>query len=125
MLCVNWCVALCCFVNFASCEIKWQKYDAPYLAPEMRAYFKFTSEAYVRVPMCYESLDLQSEATRHKTFEIYIRRFCPTTSPARHIWYIAGGPGISSDNVEKSIRTKFDDLAIYIMDPRGLDRSQE
>ena len=105
--------------------IEWQPYAAPLLPPEMRGFFRHTHEAYVDVPMCYAPAEMQAEGVRGRTFRLYVRRFSPTATPARHIWHVTGGPGVSSDGIERVLGTRFDDLAIYIMDPRGLDRSQE
>ena len=97
--------------------IKWKKYDAKFMKPTVRDYYKYSWDTKITVPRTH------SDDTETGTFEIYVRKFSHVEMAKKHLWLVSGGPGSSTSGIERALSVMLPDTAIYIMDNRGLGES--
>ena len=114
----------CCRAKYFTSTIGWQSYSPKFLKPEAASFYQFRWEAHVPVPLSHLPWHRQRDETRGKSIQVYIRKFSQTPYPKRHVWFITGGPGCSTDGVERALSTQLPDTAIYLMDNRGLEASE-
>lgn len=110
--------------SYVSSTIKWQPYHPKYLSADAAKFYTYRSDAIVSAPLSHLPWHRQQLQTRGKSIKLYIRKFSRTPFPQKHIWFITGGPGCSTDGVERALSVKLPDAAIYLMDNRGLEQSE-
>lgn len=107
------------FINALETDlIYWIKYDAKFMKPAARDFYKYTWDAIITVPQSRSHTSSDKD-----TFEIYVRKFSRVENVKKHLWLISGGPGSSTSGIEKALSVLLPDTAIYLMDNRGLGRS--
>ncbi len=112
------------FAMYFTSKINWQPYSPKFLSPETTSFYRFRWEATIPVPLSHLPWHRQGEETRGKSITLYVRKFSQTPYPTRHVWFITGGPGCSTDGVERALSTHLTDTAVYLMDNRGLEASE-
>ncbi|OQR99567.1 serine protease family S33 [Achlya hypogyna] len=76
----------------------------------------------ITVPVCYPGI-----CSSDKTLSLFVKRIPSDVHPAKAVWFLQGGPGLPSTNMEATIEQAFTaangTMSVYTMDHRGTGRS--
>lgn len=111
-------------LDFRQRKIEWDTYKPQYLKSTTADFYTHSWYTNIMVPMSHALWRDRPEEIRDRSLSIYVRKFSNTLTPRNHIWLISGGPGSPTSGIEKALSLQIKDTAVYLMDNRGLGRSE-